>query len=335
MISRDDFDVALIPGMRERLAESYKRFRAAHAAFQQEESRVAVRSTERTSCPGCGAPSGEAQLLFTSRAMRHVRCPRCRLVYTRDILADEDDRALYQPNSAMIAYLDLKDGPDYTFLESRKAAYLASLAAPHAPKAGPFLDVGCSTGALMAAARDLGFDVYGLDANPHMAARARALFGERVTTGYFPDAIPASWPSFSVISILDLLEHMVEPRAFLAELRARLADGGLLLVQVPNFDSLVIQLEGPDNGNFCHGHWQHFTATTLSQLLGSAGFAEIHRETIISEQDRIMAFPKEAVLGTLKRIAPGYEGEGNLSAEEIHRRFLGYKLVGLFRKEAS
>jgi 2-polyprenyl-3-methyl-5-hydroxy-6-metoxy-1,4-benzoquinol methylase len=60
--------------------------------------------------------------------------------------------------------------------------------------------------------------VRGIDANPDMIERARKRFGDRVSEGYFPGAVPASWPRFGAIAILDVLEHMVDPHAFLAEL---------------------------------------------------------------------------------------------------------------------
>jgi 2-polyprenyl-3-methyl-5-hydroxy-6-metoxy-1,4-benzoquinol methylase len=333
VIPRDAFDVALIPGMRERLAGAYARFRAAHSAFQQGESRIAARSTVRECCPGCGASADDAAALFTSRAMRHVRCERCHLVYTLDILEETDDRALYQRNTAMAAYLALKDDPAYAELETGKAAYLASLARRFVEGPATLLDIGCSTGELLAAAERLGFDVRGVDANPDMIARAQKRFGDRVAEGYFPGALPVGWPRFGVIAILDVLEHMVEPKSFLAELSRRLEPGGILLVQVPNFDSLIVQVEGPDNGNFQHGHWTHFTAATLAAVLEAAGFQTLWRETIITELDRLEAFPREKVMAALARLAPGDPAaRERLDADAIHRNLLGYKIVGVFRK---
>ena len=336
MTDKDRFDVAMIPGMRERLASAYARFRAAHAAFQQGESRIVERASARERCPGCGASSNDAEALFVSRSMRHVRCRRCALVYTLDILDTADDQALYQQNSAMAAYLSLKEDPAYAELESNKASYLAGLARRFVDKPTTFLDVGCSTGELLLAAERLGFDVRGIDANPDMIERARKRLGDRVSEGYFPGAVPASWPRFGAIAILDVLEHMVDPHVFLAELSRWLAPGGILLVQVPNFDSLIVHLEGPQSGTFQHGHWTHYTAATLAPIVEAAGFETRWLETIISERDRILAFPREEILRALARAAPDYRGgiEG-LSAAEMHRNFLGYKVVGVFGKRPA
>ena len=331
-MGRDAFDVALIPGMRERLKEAYARFRATLAEFQQAESGVARNVTVRTHCPACGASASGAHSLFVSRQMEHVRCAACAQVYTREVLPDEDDRALYQGNSAMQGYLALKENPDFAWLEATKAAYVAGLARERCT-GGNFLDVGCSTGKLLEAARACGFDVYGLEANPDMISRARAVFGSRVAEGYFPGAIPEGWPTFDVIAILDLLEHMVVPGDFLSQLSARLNPGGLLLVQVPNFDSLVVQLEGAASAVYCHGHWLHFTAPTLARLLDTAGFTELHRETVISELDRIRAFPAGEIEATLARLAPALAPRARtLTADDVHGHLLGFKLVGVFRK---
>lgn len=332
-MNKDDFDVALIPGMRERLAEAYARFRREVSDYLELESPAIQHAITREACPGCGAPISAARPLFTARQLRHVQCPRCELVYTLDIVEEENDRAIYQRNRAMQAYLELKKTPDFAQLETAKADYLAELLARHAEQRGALLDVGCSTGALLHSAERQGFSGHGIEANPDMAAQAQAAFGARVVQGYFPLAMPAVWPAFQAIALLDVLEHIPEPHTFLARLRGHLVDDGLLLVQVPNFNSLLVALEGPANSNFCHGHWLHFTAKTLANLLASSGFKPIFDETIITELDRIQIFTSAAIAAALRRLAPDAAVDAAaLDAETIHGLRLGYKLVGVFRK---
>ena len=62
--------------------------------------------------------------------------------------------------------------------------------------------------------------------------------GVSVIDGYFPQDFPDREQRFDAIAMLDVLEHIVEPRPFLREVKARLNAGGLLFVQVPNWHSL-------------------------------------------------------------------------------------------------
>jgi hypothetical protein len=133
--------------------------------------------------------------------------------------------------------------------------------------------------------------------------------------------------------LLDVLEHIAEPHLFLTAVRQYLAPGGWLAVQVPNFRSLLLTIEGSHNNNICHGHWSYFESATLVELLGRNGFETRFLETYISELDRILAYPDAAIAAawkTLLGVSP--EQPRSLNANQLHTDMLGYKLFGLFRK---
>jgi hypothetical protein len=78
---------------------------------------------------------------------------------------------------------------------------------------------------------------------------------------------------FDVVVFQHSLEHVVEPADDLLLASALLADGGLLLVSVPNFDSWQSRSFG---SNWFHldlpRHRSHFTPRGLQVLLGRTGF---------------------------------------------------------------
>ena len=82
----------------------------------------------------------------------------------------------------------------------------------------PFLDVGCGTGTLAAAARAAGWGVVGLDADPAMVAATRsALPGVGVAAGALP-RLPVADGACGAVGANFVVNHTDDPRAAVAEL---------------------------------------------------------------------------------------------------------------------
>jgi SAM-dependent methyltransferase len=97
---------------------------------------------------------------------------------------------------------------------------------------GRLLEIGCAGGWFLRASRDAGWDVKGVEISADAADFARSRFGLDVFCGDLADAgFPAG--SFDVVYMADVLEHVPEPTAFVAEVRRILADGGQVVVCGP------------------------------------------------------------------------------------------------------
>jgi SAM-dependent methyltransferase len=93
------------------------------------------------------------------------------------------------------------------------------------------LEVGCATGLLLARARDRGWRTTGVELSPEAAGRARAR-GLDVRVGTLEEAtFPAD--SFDVVYLGDVLEHVPDCRATLAEVTRVLAPGGHAVIRGP------------------------------------------------------------------------------------------------------
>jgi SAM-dependent methyltransferase len=121
------------------------------------------------------------------------------------------------------------------FLAGWDAAFYAKYAdtlQPARPGAR-VLDVGCGVGQVVARLREAGFEAHGVDVSEPNIARARQ-FTERCQL-YDGKTLPFPDRHFASVGALNVLEHVDEPEAFIAEL-ARVAEvGGRVVLSSPNF----------------------------------------------------------------------------------------------------
>lgn len=137
---------------------------------------------------------------------------------------------------------------------------------------GKVLDVGCGAGGNLKTLRDQGWDVSGIEISELAAAHARNLVGGNIHTGTLATA-PFECNMFDMIFMSHSLEHLPSPTDALRRVNALLKDDGLLVVSVPNVNSLEVKLFGwwwfgwdPPR------HFYHFDKTTLTALLIQTGF---------------------------------------------------------------
>src|SRR5688572_450256 len=95
------------------------------------------------------------------------------------------------------------------------------------------LDVGCDDGSFMLAAAELyGVTPVGVDVSSRAVQLARSR-GLQVVHGVLEE-VSQELSGFRIASAIDVLEHMVNPAAFLESVRERMAPGGVLYLQTPN-----------------------------------------------------------------------------------------------------
>jgi len=258
-----------------------------------------------------------------------VRCRRCPMVYSRTVLEASADRAFYGATEFQAEYLRLRRNASYVALEARKCRYILEHLGRHAVVPGRLLEVGSGAGGLLDAAREAGWSVLGIEPNPNLAAECERR-GLRVLRGWFPDALGGERGSFEAIAMLDVLEHALDPVTLLRAARERLAAGGIVAIQVPNFDSLILRLEGERSAVICHSHWNYFTCESLQRCAALAGLRALHVETIISELDRVQEYPVAVIAARAAEIRAQSPLPERLDPEWLHRQRMGHKVLAYF-----
>ena len=113
--------------------------------------------------------------------------------------------------------------------------------------AGPFLDLGCGGGMLMAAAADLqpGLPVIGIDVSMTWLVVAQKYVRDRgaepTLAAAMAEALPLGDASIPAIVSLDVIEHVDNPDAYLSEINRVLEPGGRLALSTPNRFSLTAE----------------------------------------------------------------------------------------------
>jgi SAM-dependent methyltransferase len=106
-----------------------------------------------------------------------------------------------------------------------------------------WLDVGCGPGELLYVAKEDRWEVEGIDADPMSSEIGRNYFDVEVSNGYFSlEASREMDSKYGVISMFNVLEHCLEPRALLEAASLFQDVGDNLIIELPHFPSLSAYL---------------------------------------------------------------------------------------------
>jgi SAM-dependent methyltransferase len=147
-------------------------------------------------------------------------------------------------------------------------------------KPGLLLDFGCGCGYFLKEAKDRGWDAYGVDPSIKSINIAKSLIGDFVTCGTLDD-VPSN-KQYDAITLINVMDHMVDAFRQLYKLRDFLAPGGILYLRFPNgsFHSAVMRVSRRLSVNhfmnsFLVFHEYAITAKAIKRCLEDMGFSGI------------------------------------------------------------
>lgn len=133
------------------------------------------------------------------------------------------------------------------------------------------LEVGAGTGELVAAALELGCDVEAVEISKRQSIRLKDLLGINVHCMDFLKYHTSG--KYSIISMGDVIEHVINPVAALSKAYELLESEGILWISTPNFESgfsRIMKFNDPMWNE--PWHMTYFSYTGFKKLLNENGF---------------------------------------------------------------
>lgn len=237
-------------------------------------------SQEHIKCNNCGN-NNTVVFLDNVTSWEHPgifrleKCITCTLVYVNPRPTQSEIGKFY-PSATYWGDDVRSSGLQDNLLEVRKKSYgylyrnILGL-----KKKGSILDIGAGTGMFLSYFSELGFQTDGVEFSKDACIYARKTFGIKLKQGDFLDK-KFKRNTYDIITLNNSLEHLYDPLKTLIELHKAMKKGGMIVVTVPNIESLAFRLF---KSNWYAlqppRHLYHFSEVTLSNIMKKAGFRNI------------------------------------------------------------
>ncbi len=235
-------------------------------------------------CNICDQNSGKE--LHVIRNFRIVRCPHCGLIYMNPRPVWDKQHEIYTNQDYSRGYIAKKES-------KRRRARKILRGIVRYKKSGRFLDVGCSAGFILEAARAQGFDTYGIEISPAGIKHAKEELKLNVFPGFLEDAhYPDAY--FDVITMYHVIEHVPDPLKIFKEIRRVIKPDGLLEVWTPNVGHRDVLFFGPKWKNFIKDHFYFFDVGTIGKMLDKVGMRVLKNQFTLKDGLKVYAKVKNA-----------------------------------------
>jgi len=212
-----------------------------------------------TVCNICNSDSFSVYLRLKDKCVDIVKCKVCNTFRTMPYpKIDYTDKEIYCEHY-------LKNEAAFRMFADR----VINIIARH-KKQGRLLDIGCSVGFMLEAASKLGFNAEGLELNKKavdiaLSKKLNVKMSGIAEVGYGKN-------SFDVVILNHILEHIFNPVEFIQRIGEILKNDGLLIIGVPNHDSLAANvIKCRWYGWGIPEHIWHFDRVSLKYLLLKSG----------------------------------------------------------------
>jgi SAM-dependent methyltransferase len=238
------------------------------------------KSSKLQKCPICQSTAFDPFLEVYG--FLFVQCRECTHIFSQLLPDQEAMYSIYggkdQPKLQHRVYLD----PELFEIRAREIAtpkvkHVTDFIGAPTANQNLWVDVGCSTGEIIAAAKNLGWSAQGFDTDPDEIAFAneRGLNAECKLIDR--SNAPMILGKARVVSFLNLLEHLSDPMGWFKVFSDHIPSGSYAVIEVPRYPSLsaLAMFAFPE---LIHRylnpplHIHLYSEISLNQLLESGGF---------------------------------------------------------------
>ncbi len=246
---------------------------------------------ENTACNLCG--QDDTELLFSRRdaltgdaaKFSVVGCKHCGLIYVNPRPSVQDIGRFYPPE--FVSYQFDVTGSGHVPLRERMVSFMIKSSAKQRvdmvrkliKPTGRLraLDIGCGKGSFLHTLNEtLDCEVAGIDFDEDSARYCREQLDLNVIHGEV-SILDKIGTEYDLVTMWHFLEHEYDPVSALKHINGCLGEGKLLVVEVPNAESLENRLFRKHSYLYdVPRHLYNFSPTTIARFLKSAGFEPLH-----------------------------------------------------------
>lgn len=192
----------------------------------------------RTECPICG--SADLASVYGFDEFSVLKCRECEGSWRSNMYSAGDIAAMYTGDAySQNPYFSYDVTEFKQVAGGRYANYVDALSAIESlVEVGQLLDIGCGSGAFLSVAQQRGWTVSGVELSPELTqVSRRAVRAEVINASFESVQLPAA--SYDVITMWDIIEHVLDPVGCLEKVRHLLKPGGVALFCTPDEDSVL------------------------------------------------------------------------------------------------
>jgi SAM-dependent methyltransferase len=202
----------------------------------QSDSRVRNKAAENL-CSFCGTAAGTEGVIQKAGRWTYAQCGNCGARSLNPMPDEEALRSYYNET--------------YTVPPEAYAQRTAQHAPPilrelrdRFPGRGKLLEVGCSCGFFLDAARRDGWEESGIELDERAVTYGRQKLGVKILAGTLESEMARLEPPYDAIATFHVIEHLRDPIEFLRRCRELLREGGVLILKTPNVTSWIARRTG-------------------------------------------------------------------------------------------
>tara|TARA_B110001450_G_C17637976_1_gene488030 strand:+ start:692 stop:1558 length:867 start_codon:yes stop_codon:yes gene_type:complete len=200
---------------------------------------------------------------------------------------------------------------DDTYLETSKSRSIQAKQIAHycdkfIKKSSKLLDIGCGSGLLVKEFENLSYESYGLEPSNFLSKK-----GINDGLSIYPGTLDDFnfLDEFSFISLVDVIEHVQNPRELLKQINKALQEDGYLLVITPRRDSFFRLILGFNWWHYRIAHVGYFSKGNLLEIIENSGFE------IIEYKYATWFLPLDYILNRILKYLPFIKYRFNFSKE--------------------
>jgi SAM-dependent methyltransferase len=249
-------------------------------------------------CPICD--SKKYTPLVEVFRFHYCECINCGHVFCLNVPNDQALEALYTPdsdtsNAQHKVYLDEEQFKERVLqIAAPKVDFIIDVIGDTLAKDGlHWVDIGCGTGELLSDCLTRGFTVCGLELDRDQAEFARNKGVDVINDMLNEYNTSTLVPSANVVSIVNVLEHIKDPKSFMSLITKYLCFGSFVALEVPKHPSLssINRVLFPDLAYrhvYSPDHLHIFSEQSMCRLLSESGLDLIAVWTFGQDADEFL-----------------------------------------------